>query len=231
MAIRNLLHANSCVQIRRLIAEFPEDGIKCMEKLQSHCGNMTFADKSRYDRTFQQVTHKGGESAINYIKRFQNAQALSVSVGNRYSEDQIMHTFMDNFQQSGKYSAQLASHQAELRREELYPDQKCLNISSLQTEYLNLDSSQSGSSKHNEKANSVKAKCTYCGLTNYSVENFFKKIRKEKEKSRSAGTSSNKNSDRPARKCFRCGFEDHLIAKCPKPPKDSEKRRKSDKAK
>ena len=35
MAIRNLLHANSCVHSRRLIAEFPEDGIKCMEKLQS----------------------------------------------------------------------------------------------------------------------------------------------------------------------------------------------------
>ena len=95
-----------------------------MEKLQSHCANMTFADKSRYDRTFQQVTHKRGESAINYIKRFQNTQALSVSVGNSYSEDQIMHTFLDNFQQSGKYSAQLASHQAELRREEMYPDQK-----------------------------------------------------------------------------------------------------------
>ena len=47
-----------------------------MEKLQSLSENMTFADKSRYDRTFQQVTHKGGESAINYIKRFQNAQAL-----------------------------------------------------------------------------------------------------------------------------------------------------------
>ena len=58
MAIRNLLHANSCVHSRRFIAEFPEDGIKCMEKLQSHCANMTFADKSRYDRTFQQVTHK-----------------------------------------------------------------------------------------------------------------------------------------------------------------------------
>ena len=46
---------------------------------------MTFADKSIYDRTFQQVTHKGGENAINYIKRFQNAQALSMSVGNSYS--------------------------------------------------------------------------------------------------------------------------------------------------
>ena len=104
------------------------------------------------------------------MKSFQNAQALSVSVGNSYSEDQIMHTFLDNFQQSGKYSAQLASHQGELRREEKYPDQKCLNISSLQTEYLNLDSSQSGSSKHNEKANYAKAKCTYCGLSNHSVE-------------------------------------------------------------
>ena len=79
---------------------------------QSHCANMTFADKSRYDRTFHQVTHKGGESAIKYIKRFHNAQALSVSVGNSYSEDQIMHTFLDNFHQSGKYLAQLGSHQA-----------------------------------------------------------------------------------------------------------------------
>ena len=144
-----------------------------MEKLQSHCANMTFADKSRYDRTLQQVTHKGGEFAVNYIKIFQNAQALLVSVGNSYSEDQIMHTFLDNFQQSGKYSVQLASHQAELRREEMYPDQKCLNISSLQKEYLNLDSSQSSQSKHNEKANSTKAKCTYCGLNNPSVKKCF----------------------------------------------------------
>ena len=28
------------------------------------------------------------------------------------------------------------------------------------------------------------------------------------------------------RKCFRCGYEYHMIAKCPKPPKDNEKRRK-----
>ena len=63
------------------------------------------------------------------------------------------------------------------------------------------------------------------------LENCFKKIRKEKEKSRSAGTSSNKNSNRPTRKYFRCGSEDHIIAKCPKPPKECEKRRKSGKSK
>ena len=87
--IGNLLHANIDVNSRRLIAELPKYGIKCIEKLQSHCANIKFADKSRYDRTFQQVTHKGGESAINYIKRFQNTHALSVSVGNSYSEDQL----------------------------------------------------------------------------------------------------------------------------------------------
>ena len=64
-AIRKLLHANSDVHSRRLIAEFPKYGIKCLEKLQSHCANIAFAYISKYDRTFQQVTHKGGESAIN----------------------------------------------------------------------------------------------------------------------------------------------------------------------
>ena len=106
-----------------------------------------------------------------------------------------------------------------------------MNISSLQTEYLNFDNSNSGSRRKNEKANSVQTKCTYCGLSNHSVENCFKNIRKEKEKSCSAGTSYNKNLDRSARKFFRCGSEDRMIAKCPKPPKDSEKRRKSDKSK
>ena len=32
--------------------------------------------------------------------------------------------------------------------------------------------------------------------------------------------------ERPHRKCFRCGSEDHIIAKCPKPPKDNEKQQK-----
>ena len=123
-AISNLLRENIDVHSRRLIAEFPIYGIKCIEKLQSHCANMTFSDKSGHERIFQQVTHKGGESAINYIKRFQNAHALSISVGNSYSEDQLMHTFMDTFHQGGKYSDQIASHQAELRREETFTDQK-----------------------------------------------------------------------------------------------------------
>ena len=140
-AIRNLLHENIDVHSRRLIAEFPRYGINCIDKLQSHCANITFADKSRYDRTFQQVTHKGAESAINYIKIFKNAHTLSVLVGNSYSEDQLMHTFLDNFQHGGKYSAQIDSRQAELRREVNFTDQKSLNISSLQTDYLKLYSS------------------------------------------------------------------------------------------
>ena len=57
-AIRNILNANIDLHRRRFIAEFPMDGIKCNEKLKSHFANMTFAEKSRYDRNFQQVTHK-----------------------------------------------------------------------------------------------------------------------------------------------------------------------------
>ena len=67
-SIRNLLNENIYVHRRRLIAGFPVDGIKCIKKLQSHCANMTFADKSRYDRIFQKVTHKGERSAMNCIK-------------------------------------------------------------------------------------------------------------------------------------------------------------------
>ena len=59
-AIRNLLRANSDLHSIRLIAEFPKDGIKFIENLQSHCANVTFADKSRYGRTLHQVTPKGG---------------------------------------------------------------------------------------------------------------------------------------------------------------------------
>ena len=68
---------------------------------------------------------------MNYIKIFQNAEDLSVSVGNTYSKYQLMHTFLDSFHQSGKCYAQIASHQAELGREENFTYQRYLSISSL----------------------------------------------------------------------------------------------------
>ena len=64
------------------------------------------------------------------------------------------------------------------------------------------------------------------GGNNNSAEKCFKRIRKEKEKACALDISSNRNSERPPWKCFRCGSEDHMIAKCPKPPKDNEKQRR-----
>ena len=61
-----------------------------------------------------------------------------------------MHIFLDYFHQVGKYTAQIESHQAELRREENFTDQKYFIISSLHTDYLNLDRS-SGSGRNNER--------------------------------------------------------------------------------
>ena len=96
--IRNLLIANIDFHSRRFISELPVDGVKCILKLQSHCTNMNYSENNRYDRTFHQDTHKIGEPEMNYIKIFQNAQALSVSVGNSYSEYHLMQIFLDTFQ-------------------------------------------------------------------------------------------------------------------------------------
>ena len=51
---------------------------------------------------------------MNYIKIFQNNQALSVSVGNSSFEDQLMHIFLDNFRQGGEYISHIEIHQSEL---------------------------------------------------------------------------------------------------------------------
>ena len=59
------MHASIDVHSRRLIAQFPGDGKSFIEKQQSHFADMTVADKIRYNRIFQQATHKGGESIMN----------------------------------------------------------------------------------------------------------------------------------------------------------------------
>ena len=44
-AIWNIFQANIDVNSRRLIDEFPGDGVKCIERIQSQCANMTFFGK------------------------------------------------------------------------------------------------------------------------------------------------------------------------------------------
>ena len=100
-----------------------------------------------------------------------------------------------------------------------------MNISLLQTDYLNIYS-RSGSSRNGELAHAVQTKCKFCVGNNHSAEKCFKRIRKEKGKARAVDVSSNIHMERPSWKCFRCVSEDNMIAKCPKPPKDNNKRRR-----
>ena len=135
-----------------------------------------------------------------------------------------MHTFLDNFHQGGKYSAQIASHQAELRMEEKFTHPKYLSISSLQTDYLNLDR-KSGFGINSERANTVQTKCAFCEGTNQYAEKCFNRIKQEKEKSRAACHSDNRRMEWTPR-IFLCGSEYHLVAKCSKPPKKKKKQQK-----
>ena len=63
---------------------------------------MTFSDQSIYNRMFQRLIYKRGESEINYIKLFKIAKALEILVGQSYSEDHLMQTLLEDLYQDGK---------------------------------------------------------------------------------------------------------------------------------
>ena len=84
------------------IDEYPGDVLQVISIQKYQCENMTITDKIRYNRLFQKIIHKVRESEINYIKIFQNAKALEISVVNSYSEDQLMHTLLENFRKGGQ---------------------------------------------------------------------------------------------------------------------------------
>ena len=85
------------------------------------------------------MVHRGGDLAINYINIFQNDKDLKISVGNNFSEVDLMHNFSENFQKRDIYSDQIASHQEEFRGEENIVDQKSLSLSALHIDYLHLN--------------------------------------------------------------------------------------------
>ena len=117
---------------------------------------------------------------MGYIKVFHDAYTLSVSKGKNYSEGKIMYIFMDNFHQSGKYSALIASHHEELGEREILLIKNIFSISSLQTDYLNVDRS-SGFDKNIERENLVHTKFTFCGGDNHSAH-LFSKVWESKRK-------------------------------------------------
>ena len=79
---------------------------------------MTFDDTIRYNRLIQQVIHKRGESATNYINIFQNDKALEIPVGNTYSDVQLIYKLLEILQKGWRYWSQIAIHKKELSREE-----------------------------------------------------------------------------------------------------------------
>ena len=78
------------------------------------------------------MVHRVGESEINYIKIFQNAQALEVSVGGSYSEDRLYIPFWIISRKRSKYLVQIASHKSTFRRELKTVDQISLSLFALE---------------------------------------------------------------------------------------------------
>ena len=125
-----LLHTYIDAHSQIFMHEYPGYVAQYISRLKSHCASMNLSDQSKYDGMFQSVMHKGG-SVINYIKQFQNSKALVILLENSYSEDQLMHTFLDDLHKGEKQSAQIVSHQEELRKEETFVDKKSFSIFAL----------------------------------------------------------------------------------------------------
>ena len=60
-SMRNLLRAHIDVHSRRLIADFPKYGIKCIENLQSHFSNIFFSEKVGMKGFFNKSHIKDGD--------------------------------------------------------------------------------------------------------------------------------------------------------------------------
>ena len=69
------LHEYIDAHSQRLIDEYSGDIVQSISRPQSQYLNITFSDQRIYKRIFQKIIHEGGESEMNYIKRFQNAKA------------------------------------------------------------------------------------------------------------------------------------------------------------
>ena len=135
------MHAYIYSHSQRLIDEFPGYEVPDISILKSQCANMNFFDQIIYNIMFQNVVHKRGESEIKYIKIFKNYKALAISVGNSYTEDQMIQNFLDNLKQGGKYSLSDRNTPRRIEKRRKIIDQKSLSISELQIDYFNLDNS------------------------------------------------------------------------------------------
>ena len=77
--------------------------------------------------------------------------------------------------------------------------------------------------RDSENAHAVQTECTFCKGVIQSAYECFKRIRKKKEKAHAVHVSPNRKMECKPRKCFRCGYEDHMIAKYQKQESSNEK--------
>ena len=71
----------------------------------------------------------------------------------------MVNTFFTNYQQGVKYSAQIESHEAEMRRKGKVIEKKSLSISDLQIDYLNLENLV----RNNEREIVAQSRFSHCG--------------------------------------------------------------------
>ena len=148
---------------------------------------------------------------------FKNAKDLEISVGNSYSKYQLMYTVLENFQKGGKCSAQIASHQAESRGEEIVLIKIIIYI--CLANWL-IELGQFSNKYRNIKFFSIKVQ-SLVRIT--PIWTLFRRQRKDKGNNKSPLNSRNSNNKHTecngpkTNMWFRRRSKGHWITKFPKP--------------
>ena len=137
-------------------------------------------DTLTYNNYFTNVRQLNNESAISYISRFRDAMLLATSVGNSYSEGELIDLFLNGVNRDSKYSSQALALQSDRRHETLHPNNNIgLTMAQVEMCFTSLDEHVTKKRYNAFLSSDV---CGYCGKPGHHESKCRKKFKDKKTK-------------------------------------------------
>ena len=111
---RSLVHPRVC----NLIEQHAGDGYAAWCQLQTQFDHISSADRTADDTAFKTTVHRRGESAFQFITRFQAAKNQALQSGNKYDDEDVIEHFLANFRHPGQYENAIRAIKVEWRQDQ-----------------------------------------------------------------------------------------------------------------
>jgi len=137
--------------IQYMFQSHPEDGVACLHLLRRHCAQLTDTDTSTFYTRFAITTHHRDEHILNYIQRFNAAKVMAESVGNTFSDSQLLQLFIGNFTYPGIYTSTVNTIKARIVHDQFYQETHRLTFNDATTLLLQVESERNQNIQNNER--------------------------------------------------------------------------------